>query len=397
MLNPWWGVVGTIASVVAIAVTIVIALFQHQFRRISYKRRTMKLVAVDASIRESVQIYYSGEPVHDVHLIEYDVRNSGTAAIKPGDFDGPLIVTFTACDRLLSAELSSTPTGRPIELKINQDTAPPKLFVAPTLLNPADGFVITAIVSGESPSQLAVRVADMKLPVDETDQSAQPRRLAITPIVILAALLTVLLVSSNVTILLTILLLGAIAATALWGYRQTALRRNVAISAVAVGAIALLTWQTYSVRQQLATLQKTKSLETAASFFREWQSPQMLQARADSAATYPRANERTLQVFNFFERLGVASDQGIVSHQDTSDYFRDPIMFYWCAYEPWIETTRRSSGEDPANGDLFHSFQSLVRYTRQLDHAQCPSALEIQNLLEIEIQRNKQPRSAAPE
>ena len=100
--------------------------------------------------------------------------------MQASDFDGPLEIRLSTDAKFSRARI----TGRsPIDLEVDLIVEPQKISFKPTLLNPHDKLVISAITSGATPTLSAkVRVAGVEsAPIQKSirDKSTIPRWLAI--------------------------------------------------------------------------------------------------------------------------------------------------------------------------------------------------------------------------
>jgi hypothetical protein len=117
---------------------------------------------------------------------------------------------------------------------------------------------------------------------------------------------------------------------------------------------------------------------------------EMVQTRALAASNHPNGSLHLLKIFNFFEQLGRAQEKGIIEVDDLYEFFRDPILLYWYAWEDWVKERRIQEGEDPDDGKQFEHYQHIVELFYDEIKENRLTEAEIKNYLAFEIARYKE-------
>lgn len=148
--DPIWQFVGVIVAVVAIAVTLWMAL--KRTHGLSYEYRVDSLASVSQAVTDKIQILFNDSPVHDVSLVRVRVMNTGRQPIRSADFEQPLSIAFGSNSRVLRGEVEST---RPPGLNVDFYPAPDSgshagaIVIQPLLLNSRDAFTLKLILTGK--------------------------------------------------------------------------------------------------------------------------------------------------------------------------------------------------------------------------------------------------------
>jgi len=129
-----------------------VALYKQRMRKVLAFRAYTEFPLVTAgSMTSKIDILANGQKLESPHLLLFTLRSSGNEAVRPEDFESPLSISF------VDAELIET------ELRTSDDTFDVahssaglgRIDFSPFLLNPGEGFVLTALVDG-CPHELQV-------------------------------------------------------------------------------------------------------------------------------------------------------------------------------------------------------------------------------------------------
>jgi hypothetical protein len=140
------GWIGAVASIIALATTLVIYLITRKKKLLTYEVVSeYALMSIDNEIRGKLQILLNGKPVEDVHLLSIKFINQGNVPIAASDYEKPLTITFTGSSQILSSEYLS---ASPASLAPQQTIQEQRITFEPILLNGGDYFS-TKILLGE--------------------------------------------------------------------------------------------------------------------------------------------------------------------------------------------------------------------------------------------------------
>ena len=180
--DPAWQGIGAIAGVAALVAalaTVLLALRAQRRRSIAYGYTTLPVVSVGDEVQDRVKVLFRDRQVTKVHLQELTVVNTGAQPITPADFEADLIIRV-AGGRALSADLVlSHPANLGVRLQPHEDADKyiTEVHVPPLLLNPAEGFRVKLLVTGESPTpEVSTRIAGIT-ELGWFDGDTEPRQL----------------------------------------------------------------------------------------------------------------------------------------------------------------------------------------------------------------------------
>jgi hypothetical protein len=103
------------------------------------------LLGVDEELADRVIVTFDGQPVKNIKLVIFGVKNSGNQPIRANDFeDRSMRFTFGENSKVLSTEIiRQSPQNLGCSLEVLDDTA----HIKPLLLNSNDYFVVQALVT----------------------------------------------------------------------------------------------------------------------------------------------------------------------------------------------------------------------------------------------------------
>jgi hypothetical protein len=143
-----------IATSCGVAVTITLWILNLRRKELTYEILSdTPLVSVREEVKDQVQIIFKGEAVHDVHLVQIRLTNSGNVPIRIADYEGRLSVKVPPPARILSAEVEDT---HPAHLERRPDNGETSLIeemtannvaLRPVLLNHKDWLTIKLLVT----------------------------------------------------------------------------------------------------------------------------------------------------------------------------------------------------------------------------------------------------------
>jgi len=144
------------ATCAAIAVTITLWILNLRRKELSYRiLADTPLVSIKEEVKDKVQITFRGEPVHDVHLVQVRIVNSGNVPIRSADYEGRLTIAAPDGSRIVMAEIQETHPPH-LEKRTLCDGAPSSLvdkveghevMLKPVLLNHGDSITVKMLVS----------------------------------------------------------------------------------------------------------------------------------------------------------------------------------------------------------------------------------------------------------
>lgn len=140
-----WDFIGVIVAVITLIITLVITYFQKHKKGITYDFISKtSLISTKEKLEGKLKIFYEGNEVEDVKLVEIRIANTGSIAIPSQDYERPLKFTFPKESKLLSTEvIKCSPENLIIEFDSNNN----EIIFRPVLLNSKDSFVFKSIVS----------------------------------------------------------------------------------------------------------------------------------------------------------------------------------------------------------------------------------------------------------
>lgn len=144
--DPIWQFVGSVLGLIAIIVTTYSYFIQRRRKSLAYEMLTdTKLLTVGEEIMGDVKILFKSDYVKDVHLVLLRIQNKGDLAIKPDDYEEPIILSFGKNAKILSAEVTSV---SPQNLNPNLTILESKIEIEKILLNKSDNFTIKLLLTG---------------------------------------------------------------------------------------------------------------------------------------------------------------------------------------------------------------------------------------------------------
>lgn len=139
------GLIGAVASVLAVILTIIIYFLTRKKKVLAYEVLSeYPLISIDDQIsREELQILYGSKPVENVHLLLIKFVNSGNIPITKSDFERPITLRLKGESNVLSAQtIKSSPNNLNVRLSIEgQD-----ITVDPALMNGGDFFTAKVLI-----------------------------------------------------------------------------------------------------------------------------------------------------------------------------------------------------------------------------------------------------------
>jgi len=126
-----------------------------------------------------------------------------------------------------------------------------------------------------------------------------------------------------------------------------------------------------------------RELELVDQSFERFYSPTMLQARRAAAQAVDQGTPSILQVFQFFERMGIQTRVGLLTPKQVHEHFGGLIDYYWCGWRNWVEERRMKTGKP----DIWIEFEHLheaVNLVDGKDAGECISEDDILRMAETE-------------
>lgn len=157
--DPAWQAFGAVIALLAIVATFVIFRLQTRIKELAVGRvssRRLLSIADEVSARVSVRL--DGQPVTNLHLVVYGIKNSGHRAIAATDFVRPLVLSYEG-GKIVSAEVSYQ---LPSNLNVKLRTSLSQVEIESLLLNSGDQFHVQLLVSASAPDALIdARIVDV--------------------------------------------------------------------------------------------------------------------------------------------------------------------------------------------------------------------------------------------
>jgi hypothetical protein len=140
-----------IVSTLALLSSIIIYYKNRKIRSIRYSLlANAPLLTIAEDLTGKIKIYYEQSPnnniqIKDSALLIIKIVNDGNTAIKSGDFEEPIRITFRPEVMILSAEtIETSPATLVPKLELSKD----QIIIEPLLLNEKDSITIKALLTG---------------------------------------------------------------------------------------------------------------------------------------------------------------------------------------------------------------------------------------------------------
>lgn len=156
------GIWGLVIGIVGIVLAIIFYFLQNKKRELSWELiSSNEIVTGKEEIQGNLKVLYNEREVHDVHLLEIKVMNTGDVGIPIEDYEQPITFHFSDQAEILLAEVIER---QPDNLKSQVQDFGNCIVVSPALLNTKDYIVIKALVTGfdEKVMLVSARIKDVK-------------------------------------------------------------------------------------------------------------------------------------------------------------------------------------------------------------------------------------------
>ncbi|MCJ7425041.1 hypothetical protein MUP01_12370 [Candidatus Bathyarchaeota archaeon] len=152
--NVWWQVLGSMLTVLAIVVSIILYLKNRNRKRLSYGATSVAVLpSVETPIRSKLKIFFEDKIVKQIYLNTVTIANSGNQPIKREDYERPLSLNLEKQTQLLSVKLSKkTPESLQPSFSVENE----KVIINPVLLNSGDQIVLTILTDRDVSNSLKV-------------------------------------------------------------------------------------------------------------------------------------------------------------------------------------------------------------------------------------------------
>ncbi len=168
-----WQFVGALFGLVALVVSVWVALRSGQKKRLSIvDPLRMSLIRNADKLADRMEVFFDGAPVRDGALAEVTLLNSGTVEILGADFVEPARFSFGEKARILYAEvIESDPANLGASVQIDSG----KVILNPLLLNPTESLRLRVIGTGIEWIRLNARIAGIRRIEDFSNVSVGQR------------------------------------------------------------------------------------------------------------------------------------------------------------------------------------------------------------------------------
>lgn len=138
----------SILAILAIAITIIIFVFQTNTKSLSYEIiSNTQIVSVNEESKDKIQITFEGKLVEDVNLIVVEIANDGDIPITKADYESPIIIRPRDQGQILSAEIIEvSPSNLTIPISVSQSA----ITFKEVLLNSEDKIRLKLLVSNSN-------------------------------------------------------------------------------------------------------------------------------------------------------------------------------------------------------------------------------------------------------
>lgn len=153
--------VGWAIGAVTLVAGFIYFLKTHKRKVVSYTHNSTPVLVKDKPA--GLVITYSGTVVERPVVNTVRLRATGNAEIRKGDFESDIEIRLVGVDSVITPQIQrKIPSAADIEVK--QGVTGDTIYVAPTLLNPGNGFDLQ-VVSDEMPSSIEVSARAAGLPI----------------------------------------------------------------------------------------------------------------------------------------------------------------------------------------------------------------------------------------
>jgi hypothetical protein len=137
--------IGIIVSILAIAISVIIAVFQKKAKRLSYRIFAENKLLTTREITEGkVKVSYEGSEVNDIVLLVLCILNNGDLPIARDDFDSSIVISFAEDCKILSLQVIKTV---PKSLRVKTNLQNNNIVIDPLLLNSRDALYLKILLS----------------------------------------------------------------------------------------------------------------------------------------------------------------------------------------------------------------------------------------------------------
>lgn len=150
-------IVSIIVGILAVVVTVAIAFAQRTKKTLTYNALTHFPIVNAGPMSSVITISVDGQPLANPHMLAFAMRHTGNRAIRSDDFDRPMFLSFAEA-RIVTLSSDGPPiTAAPTQAGDGRAV----IEISPFLLNPGEGFVLTALLDGcPHEFQVDARIAD---------------------------------------------------------------------------------------------------------------------------------------------------------------------------------------------------------------------------------------------
>lgn len=154
-----WQSVGALLALLAILASFWIYKLQQQRKELAFGViSTRRLLTVADELSTRVTVHLDGRQVRDLHLLVFGLKNSGTVAVRPEDFERPLRIVFDSGEIVSASVSSERPYGLGTSLTVSAST----VELTPLLMNANDQVLVQILLSAPAPNYSAsARVVDV--------------------------------------------------------------------------------------------------------------------------------------------------------------------------------------------------------------------------------------------
>jgi hypothetical protein len=171
--DPLWQFVGAVVAVLALVLSVVIALAQRQRKRLGYDIETATpVLTMREELAGRLKVLLDDAPVEDLGLYILRISNHGNVPIRPADYDRPIKITFGADSQILSAEVTEQ---RPSNLGAAVTFDSSCVTIQPLLLNARDSFQMKCLVTRAKRIEVEGRLAGVSR-IESSTSALSPSR-----------------------------------------------------------------------------------------------------------------------------------------------------------------------------------------------------------------------------
>lgn len=152
--NYFWQIIGTVLALVAIFATYDVYNKNRPIKELQIVMdSSISLIDVKPEARQDIEIFYRGQKVQNINLLQLSIINRGNQPILKSDYSENLSFLFDEGTQIVDAsKISSEPTNIEVLLNVSNN----QVVLSPILLNPEDSVKLRLLVISNNMSPTVI-------------------------------------------------------------------------------------------------------------------------------------------------------------------------------------------------------------------------------------------------